>query len=231
MPRRYRSRRPARRNRRRGYGVMRKRRAGARSALQKKVHWFKEMYQSTSLVGNSNSFTAGVWNCNLNELQNAASFKSMFDLYKITGVKLKIIPRFNVDQVTSLNVNGQLGNLPVLYIAPNRDPYVPLPGSLGDILNDDGCKVIRLTRPINLYLKAPKPKLVTAGSAGDQDIPLQFNIGSKWQPWLTTGGNSQTIDQSSINHYGYRYMISNETSADCVLDVYATLYFCCKEQD
>lgn len=219
---------------RRAYGVMRKRSGmgyRARSALAKKVHWFKELYQSTSLVGSASATTGGIINFSLNELQNAGSFKAMFDLYKITGVKVKIVPRFNVSEVQTLNINNQLGNLPMLYVAPNRDPYVPVPTSIGDILNDDGCRVIRLTKPVNLYLKAPKAKITTSGSEAAQDIPLQFNVGSKWQPWLTTGGNSQTIDQSGLLHYGFRYMINNQTAADCVLDTYCTLYFACKEQD
>lgn len=233
MPRRYR-RGGRRAGRRRQYGVLRKRRGfgyRARSALAKKTHWFKELYQSTSLVGTAAATTGGIINFSLNELQNAGSFKAMFDLYKITGVKVKIVPRFNVSDAQSLNVNTQIGNLPMLYVAPNRDPYVPVPSSIGDILNDDGCKVIRLTKPVNLYLKAPKAKITTSGTAGEQDIPLQFNVGSKWQPWLTTGGNSQTIDQSGLPHYGFRYMINNQTAADCVLDTYCTLYFACKEQD
>lgn len=235
MPRRYRRGRRAA-GRRRQYGVLRKRRAVGgrlRTALAKKTHWFKEMYQSTSLVGTAAATTGGIINFSLNELANAGSFKAMFDLYKIKAVKLKIIPRWNVsDAATPTNTSGQMGNLPVLYIAPNRDPYVPTPTSLGDILNDDGCRVIRLTKPVNLYLSAPKPK-ITAFSGGSEiaDVPLMFNVGSKWQPWLTTGGNGQSIDQSGILHYGFRYMINNEAAADCVLDTYYTLYFACKEQD
>lgn len=215
----------------RQYGMLRRMKYGraGRTGLAKSVHWFKEMAQTHSLTGSTGNST-GQMTFALSDLQNIPSIQNLFDLYKITGVKVKIIPRFNVSDVNApLNVSGQMGTLPVLYIAPNRDPYVPAPTGIGDILNDDGCKVIRLTKPVNLFLKSPKALITLPG--GTPSLPLQFNVGSKWQPWLTTGGGGQTIDQSAVSHFGYRWVINNPSSVECVLDVYTTYYFCCKEQD
>lgn len=193
-----------------------------------KVHYFKEICQLPSLVAPTAGNGSGLVTYHLNDLANAAHFKQLFDLYKITGVKLKIIPRFNVGEVSVGNTSGQGGNLPVLYIAPNRDPYVPAPGGIQDILNDDGVKIIRLTRPISMYLKSPKATIQNSGG----DVPFQFGTSSAFQPWLTTGGNGQVVDQSSTAHYGHRWFISNGNgNLEVVLDVYATYYFCMKEQD
>lgn len=195
----------------------------------KKVHYFQEMCQITSLsAGTGNS--SGVMTFKLTDLQNIASFQTLFDMYKITAVKVKIVPRWNVSEYAGQNASSQAGNLPVLYIAENRDPYVPAPTTIGDILNDDGCKVIRLTKPVNLYLSSPKADLRT-DSQTNALMPFQFGVGSKWQPWLTTGGNSQIINQSGLDHYGFRWLINNPSPLECVLDTYATLYFACKEQD
>lgn len=219
--------------RRRGgkrYVGARRRRAGVR-VLAKKTHWFKETTQLPSISALANNNGAGVMTFKLNDLNNAPSFKLLFDLYKLTGVKIKIVPKVNVSDATTVaNANGQAGTLPMLYIAENRDPYVPAPISIADILNDDGVKIIRMTKPINLYIRAPKPRVFT--SAGTDEIPLQFNVGSKWQPWLTTGGNGQVVDQSGTEHYGFRWYISNGVgNFEQVFDVYATYYFAMKEQD
>lgn len=201
------------------------------TALTKKVHWFKEMCQLTSMVGPAATPAASGWlSFKLNDLQNAGSFKLLFDLYKLTGVKLKIVPRMNTSDAIGTNAGGSMGNLPVLYIAPNRDAYVPAPISIGDILNDDGCKVIRLTKPVNLYIKSPKA-VITDNSDQKNIVPFQFGTGRAFQPWLTTGGNSQIIDQSDVPHYGFRWVINNQAGSDVVLDVYATYYFAMKEQD
>lgn len=196
--------------------------------VSKKVHWFKETCQISSLSANAGTFGTGIITYKFNDLNNSGPYKSLFDMYKLTGVKIKIVPKFNSsDPTTVANANTQAGTLPMLYIAENRDPYVPAPASVADILNDDGVKIIRLTRPINLYLKSPKVQLLTDGGA---QIPLQFNVGT--QPWLTSGGNAQTVDQSNLEHFGHRWVLENGVGHfDVVLDVYATYYFCMKEQD
>lgn len=227
--RRYRKRGYRRRGRK--FVGARRRRAGVR-VLAKKTHWFKEACQLPSISALANSNGAGTITFRLNDLANAPSFKLLFDLYKITGVKVKIVPKVNsADSTVVGNANGQSGTLPMLYIAENRDPYVPAPISVADILNDDGVRIIRMDRPVNLYIKAPKAR-VYGGLDQSTEIPLQFNVGSKWQPWLTTGGNGQVLDQSNLSHYGFRWYISNGVgNFEQVFDVYATYYFAMKEQD
>lgn len=221
-----RRRRVLRRRRMAGSGVKRIMPTLARRGV---VHWFKEQCQLASLTGASATPASAGWiKFKLNDLTNAPSFKALFDLYKLTGVKIKIVPRFSTSDAIGTNSGGQMGNLPVLYIAPNRDAFTPAPTSIGDILNDDGCKVIRLTRPVNMYIKSPKPVIL---DDNNNVLPFQFGTRAAFQPWLTTGGNSQTIDQSGLDHYGFRWVINNQAGADCVLDVYATYYFTMKEQD
>jgi len=154
----------------------------------------------------------------------------MFDLYKITGVKIKVVPRYvNADVLQNNAIPS--GALPLLHIAPNRDPYVPAATSVADLLNDDGCKTLLLNRPYTFWLKNPKPDILTGGE-NQLPIPIQFNSSSKaLQPWLTTGGNGQLIDQSGVPHYGFRTIVDNQASVPVEAQVFVTLYFCGKEQD
>lgn len=232
MVRRYRKRGGARRGRRGGLRKRMYRKGLGVTPLRKTVHWFKEQAQISSLTCLANNDAYGTMVFQWAALNNIASFRNLFDLYKLTGVKVKIVPRFSVGESSvagGTNALGQMGNLPMLYIAENRDVYVPAPTSIPDVLNDDGCKVIRLTKPVNLYLKNPKAAL--QDSEG-HNMPFQFNSSSKaLQPWLTTGGNAQIIDQSAVPHYGFRWAINNLSGNPLSLDVYATYYFSCKEQD
>lgn len=197
------------------------------------VHWFKESCQLPSITALGANNGSGTMTFKFNDLTNAPSYKALFDLYKITRVKIKIVPKANVSSADVIaNANGQAGTLPMLYIAENRDPYVPSPTGVSDILNDDGVKIIRMTRPITLSLKSPKARVLSGLGTGATDVPIQFNVGSKWQPWLTTGGNLQVVDQSNTEHYGFRWFISNGVgNFEQVFDVYATYYFAMKEQD
>lgn len=192
------------------------------------VHRFKETCQIGSISAAGSSDQGGRIMFQISDLNNWTSFKSLFDLYKITGVRVKLVPKWSMSSADVSNSLGTAGNLPMLYIAQNRDPYVPAPGNIGDILNDDGCKIIRVTKPITLYVPSPKPDITNAGG----NIPFQFGTGKKWQPWLTTGGNSQTVNQENVSHYGLRWWLANGNGSHEVdLDVYLTYYFTMKEQD
>lgn len=203
-----------------------------------KVHRVKEMYNyaknpylGQSVAAPALSMSKGIITGRLADLSNFASFQGIFDLYKITGMKVKMIPRWNSAEA------GAIGSrLPTLYIAPNRDPYVTAPLSIDDILNDDMVKVIPLRGPLNFYLRSPKAALLTQpAEEGDpvQLMPLQFNVGNKYQPWLTTGGvGHQIADQSVFDHFGYRWLLDNtQNSVDITVDTYITLYISFKEQD
>lgn len=191
------------------------------------THWFKERTQLLSIGVAPGANATGVMTFKLTDLLNANNFVALFDLYKLKKVSIKLVPLVNSsDASTGTNAAGQVGTLPMLFIAPNHDPYVPPPATVGDVLNDDGCRVIRLDRPTTLTISNPKPNIVD--NTGDL-LPIMFN--TKTQPWLTTGGNSQIIDQSGVPHYGFRYVLTNNAVADLTVGVYATYYFCMKEQD
>lgn len=229
---------------RRGRGA---RRAGLRKRMRRGkvqripralsgVHRFKEVTQTATIAAGAGVSQAGIATFNLNELTNATSFKNLFDLYKITGVKLKIVPQFNVSQfpvAAATPAGPEL--LPLLYIAENRDPFVPAPVGVLDILSDDGVKIIRMSRPVNMYLKNPKALIEDTSPDGLTLVQnaWQFNSSATYlQPWLPTGGNGQTKDLSNAKHYGYRWYLDNSQSTVAVtLLCYATYYFQMKEAD
>lgn len=190
------------------------------------VHRFKETCELTQWSAAAGSTQFGVQTYKLNDIFNAGQFKNLFDLYKITGVKLTIIPRYNQASVAEAS-NGPTQNpLPMLYVAPNRSPWSTAPTSVQDILNDDGCKVMTLKNKVSFWLKSPGPQILDGAANG---VPVQFNNNTRL--WLTTGGNGQTVDQSGVLYYGHRWAISNLGTAGVYTDVYATYYMTFKEQD
>lgn len=206
------------------------------------VHRFKEWCQLQDIVIGPSQSNAGVISFKLSDLTNSGSFTTLFDLYKITGVKLRIVPTWNTNQVNNPLYTGGTGDfttqtaLPMFYIAPNHDPAVPAPTSVADILNDDYCKILRPTRPFDLYLKNPKALMKSYNQDGSENgnIFLQLNSSSKaLQPWLSTGGNLAKVDQSSYPHYGYRWYSDGNFSLEApqTFHVFVKYYVSFKEQD
>lgn len=192
------------------------------------VHYFKEKCPLADISAPANAINYGTLTYKASDLTNwTAAYQSLFDLYKLQAVKLTIFPIFNVSSAEYQNPATNAGALPLLAIAPNRDPYVPAPTSWADIVNDDGVKILRMDRPRSFYLTRPKPRI----QLGDANIelPVQYNVGV--QPWLTTGGNNQQINQSGVNHYGHRWAIWNEGPNNVAFHIVAEYSLAFKEQD
>lgn len=195
------------------------------------VHKFKEVCELTgafniSAPAGGNGY--GLMSFKLNDLTNASNFKSMFDLYRITGVKLRILPAFdNSDLINQGGLAGAALSIPKLILAPNRSPWSVPPVSVADVLNDDGVKTYQASREIKVYINNPAPRLVDGAGTG---MPIQTSL-SKF--WLSTGGNGQLVDQSSVEYYGVRWALDNgaSTIGTANYKVYATYYFKLKEQD
>lgn len=191
------------------------------------VHRFKEWYDGGQLTVGALTSQGYVLSTQIASLLNWTQYKGLFDLYKITGMKFTLVPTHNVSDFSS----GVGSGTPMLYIAPNRDPYTPSPTSVADILNDDGVKIIRFVKPVSLYLKNPKPDVQDADG---KSVPWQLNSSSTaLQPWLTTGGNTQSITQEFTKHFGFRYFVDNtiNTAQPFMFQTYVKLYFSLKEQD
>lgn len=224
MVRRMRRIRRARRYARRGKRFAKK--GVMNSPLGSGVHRFKEVCELTQWSAAAGTTQFGVQAYKLNDVFNNGQYKNLFDLYKITGVKLTIIPRFTEASVAESSIGPNINNLPMLYVAPNRSAWSTAPTSVQDILNDDGVRVMTLNRKVSFWLSSPTPRIVDGAGNG---VPLQYNQNIK--PWLTTGGNGQDIDQSGVNYYCHRWAINNLGTNGINADVYATYYMVFKEQN
>lgn len=182
-------------------------------------------YQATPVACAGNAAQAGTLAIKLDSLLNIGNYQGLFDLYKILSFKVKFVPRFNDASAAGIGVGGVA--LPVLYIAPNTNMYQASPLSKADIVNDDGLIIHRLDTPLELYLKCPKPALITPDPS--QVLGFQFDRRPDLQPWLSLVA---PLDQSGITHHGYRWFLDNTFNPNAItVDTFIEVTFDCKEQD
>lgn len=199
------------------------------------VHKFKEWVQLPDLTCAAGAVQGGVLAPSIDTITNWTSFRALFDLYKVVGIKFKFLPQFNTAYASNgLAPGSTQGTLPFMYMEVNHDPWAPAPASVNDILNTDALSIKRLERPFNKYVKAPVPIITWTDASGvsTQQTDIKNN-NSNSRSWLTTGGNAQKLDQSASPHYGLRYLLDNQynTSYNLQFRVFACFYFIMKEQD
>lgn len=151
-------------------------------------------------------------------LSNTTQFtqlNTLFDRYKINGVRVRFIPEWN-----SADIIG-VGLLPVMKVAMDLDD-VTVP-TLGDIWSRRG-KEYRLDKPFSVYVKPKTLHGIWGGSATNAIFPA----GTNKSVYLNTG-------YGAVPHLGLKFGIKdwyapNSPTANVVLRIETTYFVSFKEQ-
>lgn len=192
---------------------------------------FSEAY-GESLIIPPASVSNGLFTCQFNKLVNYANYSALYDLYRIVGMKVTLLPKWSQADITHVdgggtNISGM--NLPIFYIAPNRNPTVSAPSGVADMLNEQGVRYFPLKGKRSFYISYPKGKTTVYS---DVSAPIGTSTSvypNRIQPWLSTGG-SGGLDQTDIAHNGFRWSMDASTVPNGItLQVVTTMYFQLKE--
>lgn len=150
----------------------------------------------------------------LSDLPSYSDFTSLYDRYRITGVKLKITYLSNQAAVNSLSV------LPVLnYAIDYDDNSVPSSESTMQEKQDVKTKVLLANKPISIYIKNPKVQAAVLNNAGTFDAAM-----------VTNGFVNCTYP--TTKHNGLKMWISSiysNAGSQCALRIVPTYYLALKD--
>jgi len=106
----------------------------------------------------------------LGNISAPGDFQALYDQYKITGVKVQIIPLS--DSATSQSS----GFLPTLYWARDNDSAATAPTTEASLRERQDVKVARLTGPRSIYISAPK-QMIDVGVQGGVSLISRNSTG------------------------------------------------------
>lgn len=164
---------------------------------------------STSADANNLYQFGGAFQGQLNQVQAYTDFVSMFDRYKISGIKLKFIPLTN---------SSEVGNaVPMIAYAIDLDD-ASVPSSYAELNQKYNVHKKRLDKPCSIYIK---PRVASSIYSG-----------------LTTGyavGRPMYIDcnDAGVPHYGLKFWIRDmslgATTTNTVVRIETTYYLSLKD--
>ena len=160
---------------------------------------------NTSQIGGSLGFQ-------FNNLPNIIDFETLYDKYKIKGIKIVIQPLSNFASTANL------GTLPIFNYAYDQDDLV-VPSDLNTIRQYGTCKSVTMNRPIKIWLS---PKILTkvkAGAGGTTD-----SVGPA--KYLDLAG------ATDVPHFGIKFWINNmllgnTANINSLFRITAKYYFKC----
>lgn len=214
-------------NRKRKTTMMRRRRST--NKLRRQVHMFKRIVNLGSYTAKTTYNGVGLPNTDvpvmkafsfqLNDLPNASEYNVLFDQYKITGIKLRVIPKAAMTtQGSSTGTIASVGYGQVVSVIDYDDADTPT--SKDQLLEFGSAKVTSVSRIHQRYFKPKILNQVYINSISTGYSPVRSN-------WLDNS-------YPTIQHYGLKLWIdapqssNNTTSSSISYDVYATYYFMCK---
>lgn len=152
---------------------------------------------------------------NMSALPNFTEFTNLFDRYKITGVKLRVMFLANNIEIGSPTQYS----IPVIHHCTDIDDANP-PSSETEILQKNNVKTRRLDKNFNVFIR-PKCTFEVFNSVTSTGYAV---------------ANSSWIDMasSSIPHYGWKAWIGNGQASPSTqvlgrLKIYATYYIALKD--
>lgn len=183
----YRRRRPARRlmNVRRVALIARR---PYRSVRYNKVPSFVETLSLEPIFSQS----GGTFKIMFQNIPQYVHYGQLYRQYRINWFKVTLIPDWNSFDVKNTT---ETINAPRLVFAVDDTGTAPNPVNEADVLEDNGCKIVQLTKPVSMSCR-PVGQVGYSASTGG------FVTSSKKFQWFD-------VTRTDIPHTGIRYWISN----------------------
>ena len=151
------------------------------------IYPFRQTISNSAVVSNTTVITQANLSFKLSDLNQYATFTSLFDSYRISKVQLKYIPRTNVD----IGVNGNTYSTTVFYAIDYDD--IGALGSIAALQEFGNCKSISSHKTITITIKPKVSRTIyQAGVASAYEEP-------KSNVWIDAA-------YPNVEHYGFRLM-------------------------
>lgn len=176
------------------------------------IYRFKrKTFQTVSVTYNGVATnSSGAFTFKLSDLPNNSEFTSLFDKYRISGIRAQFIPRTNVLALN--NLSSSLTAQPVLLTVIDYDD-----GTAGDynaLAQYENCKSHDQFKPFSLYFK---PMIAVAAYQG-----AFTGYGSSRKMWLDAA--SPDIEYYALKWATLPYSSGNNATLDPIWDVIFTYY-------
>lgn len=172
------------------------------------------IFTDNSIYDNSTR-NSGYFKFALNDLPGFSDFTTLYEMYKVTGVKLKFIPVAGTQSTLgTASFGSSTPNMNPLAITVDR-AYVATTPTFGSLMQHQDVKIRTQQRPFSLWISKP-----LAYSPADGTTVAHLT-----NQWLDT-------TNSGVHHYGLQYAFESNsgstTNYTSIWRVFATYYIKCR---
>lgn len=172
----------------------------------KEVHSFKRTFNFGSGAISIDPINPSLFgfNFSMNDMPNFTELTSLYDNYKLTGVKVKCMPLFQTDSNSTGTINN-VTNVPIFYAIDRTDDVAP--PTVDALLEYNDHKIGSAFKGFQVWIPNPKFQDATAAVRGG---------------WVSTSN-------PSLNWYGLKVAIPPTGTVGTRMYVLFTYYVSCKD--
>lgn len=174
-------------------------RFGADSPRAVKLH-----YQASTIVSQVTA-SFGAYDFQLDQFEGYADWSAVMDAYRLLKVKVRILPRVNVQSLTTQAV-AATGGIPFVLLAVDYDDAT-VPSSLSEVLQYTDVKVCKLFEETSITFRPKISKAVYQSGGFTGYAQDDANT------WIDCASND-------VEHYGLKYGVSSTGASQTTFPQY-----------
>lgn len=181
--------------------------------LQPVQHFKRSVYLAGNIVSSVTSDTFGALSFTLSQVPNNVEFTSLYDQYRINGIKWTLIPRGNIADITPTGTAGVFqGQSTGVFTALDYDDATT-PTSVNQLMEYQN---VKMTRAHQMHSRYFKPRYNLAG-VENLGTGLITNIKNTKAGWLD-------CDKITVPHFGIKYCLQQNVNYALQYDVKVDFY-------
>lgn len=164
---------------------------------------FTETLQASDLQVNANQTGSGAgqtWTVSMNSIPQIASYKGLYNEFKILKVKFQYVPDFSSYEknqgLANLGVGGPIDSTPIMAYVVQRDGTAVNPASELAVLTQNGSRIVPFTKPLTITVTKPQPEIYLSTTGGGSAAAEQGM-------WLDLNGAA-----AGTNHFGVQTYVT-----------------------
>lgn len=176
------------------------------------IHYFKRSYYVPNAISSTAGAGDGLYGLafTLGGLPNASEFTTLFDQYKIQGIKVRFMPRGNVSEINNATANAITSLATVIDYDDAATPT-----GVAQLAQYTNFKLTRSDRQLTRYFK---PR-INVGAINSVAGGVQNKMNTT--AWLDC-----SVD--TTEHYGMKVVIAEPPVSTTVFDMLVTMYLAFK---
>lgn len=178
------------------------------------VHHYKRTYQLDNIQGlGAGGLVNKAYTFKLNQIPDVSDFTNLYSAYRINKVLVRVIPNFNTFVNTGTTINP-VSKLPqIVDLVDYGNP---------DVLDQTNQYLQHANHRIHQGAQGWKRKFTPATTFGVKATPGEVLAGQRFKQWIDVGG-------ADAEHLSYKLQLSGVANGTYSAEIFATLYFSCKQ--